>query len=74
MGLTVIKLGVGHPAKPEVTEEVEFLVDSGLIHSVAPTPVLEKLGIKPLSEERLRLADGTEIVRKKGLALFKYGE
>jgi predicted aspartyl protease len=74
MGLTVIKLGVGHPAKPEVTEEVEFLVDSGLIHFVAPTPVLEKLGIKPLSEERFRLMDGTEIVRKKGLALFKYGE
>jgi len=74
MGLTVVQLDVGNPAKPEVTEKVEFLIDSGAIYSVVPTPILERLGIKPLAKQEFRLADGTKIVRKKGVALFKYGE
>ena len=52
---------------------MNFLIDSGAIYSVVPIPILEKLGIKPLCEEEFRLADGTKIVRKKGVALFKYG-
>ena len=35
---------------------------------------MERLGIKPLAEEEFRLADGTKVVRKKGIALFRYGE
>jgi len=72
MGLTVLEIEVGNPANPEVTEGVEFLLDSGAIYSVVPTKILERLGIKPLSEQEFRLADGTKIVRKKGIALFKY--
>jgi predicted aspartyl protease len=71
MGLTVLELEVGNPANPEVTEKVEFLIDSGAIYSVVPTPILERLGIRPLAEQEFRLADGTKIVRKKGGALFK---
>lgn len=74
MGLTVLELEVGNPANPEVREKLEFLVDSGAIYSVVPTPVLEKLGIKPLTEQEFRLADGSKIVRKKGVALFKFGD
>ena len=37
-----------------------------------PTPILSKLGIKPLAEQEFRLADGSEITRKKGGAVFKY--
>ena len=74
MGLTVLEIQVGNPASPEVTEKVEFLVDSGAIYSVVPKPILEKLGIKPIGEQEFRLADGTKVVRKKGIALFKYGE
>lgn len=74
MGLTVLEIEVGNPANPEVTEKIEFLIDSGAIYSVVPTPILEKLGIKPLTEQEFPLADGTKIVRKKGGALFKYGE
>jgi clan AA aspartic protease len=74
VGLTVLEIEVGNPANPEVTESVEFLIDSGAIYSVVPASVLEKLGIKPLAEEGFRLADGTKIVRKKGIALFRYGE
>jgi len=73
MGLTVLTVEVGNPANPEVTETLEFLIDSGAIYSVVPTPILEKLGIKPLTEQEIRLADGTKIARKKGIALFKYG-
>ncbi len=74
MGLTVLEVDVGNPADPKVTEKIEFLIDSGAIYSVVPTPILERLGIRPLVDKEFRLADGTKIVRKKGGALFKYGE
>ena len=73
MGLTILEVEVGNPAGPAVTEKVEFLIDSGAIYSVVPTPILERLGIKPISTLEFRLADGSKIVRKKGIALFKYG-
>jgi clan AA aspartic protease len=73
MGLTTLKVEVGNPATPEKVEKVEFLIDSGAIYSVVPAPILEKLGIKPLTEEEFRLANGETIKRKKGVALFKYG-
>lgn len=73
MGLTVLEVEVGNPANPEVTEKVEFLIDSGAIYSVVPTPVLNRLGIKPLIEQEFRLAN-SKIVRKKGGALFKLGD
>lgn len=74
MGLTVLELEVGNPANPQVTEKVEFLIDSGTIYSLVPTPVLERLGIQPLATQEFRLADGSKIARKKGGALFRYGE
>ncbi len=72
MGLTVLEVEVGNPANPETTEKVEFLIDSGAIYSVVPIPILERLGIKPLTAQEFRLANGTKITRKKGIALFKY--
>ncbi len=72
MGLTVLTIGVGNPAQPDVTEEVEFLIDSGAIYSVVPTPILQRLGIQPLAQQEFRLADGSRIVRQKGIALFRY--
>src|SRR6266567_5369123 len=73
MGLTVLELEVGNPANPEVTEKLDFLIDSGAIYSVVPTPILEKLGIRPFAQQEFRLADGSKIVRKKGGALFRRG-
>ena len=72
MGLTKLTIEVGNPANTEVTESLDFLIDSGAIYSVVPTPVLEKLNIKPLTTEEFRLANGDKITRKKGGALFKY--
>lgn len=72
MGLTVLKVKVGNPARPKVTRELEFLIDSGAVYSVVPSAVLRKLGISPLATQEFRLADGSAIRRKKGIALFKY--
>ena len=74
MGLTVLRVKVGNPAKPKVTQELELLVDSGAIYSVVPAPVLRKLGIKPIATQEFRLADGSAIKRRKGGALFKFGD
>ena len=74
MGLTVLNVEVGNPSDPDVTETVEFLIDSGAIYSVVPTPILERLGIRPLTEQEFRLADGSKITRKKSVALFKHGD
>jgi len=72
MGLTVLEVEVGNPAQPDVTEKVEFLVDSGAIYSVVAAAILHRLGIKPLIDQQFRLADGSKIVRRKGGAVFKY--
>ena len=74
MGLTVLDVEVGNPANPEVTEKFEFLIDSGAIYSVVPAAALERLGIRPLTEQTFRLANGSKIVRKKGIALYRRGE
>jgi predicted aspartyl protease len=72
MGINLLEVEVGNPPAPGVTEKLEFSIDSGAVYSVVPTPILERLGIKPLSEQEFRLAGGTKILRKKGIALFKY--
>lgn len=72
MGLTVLEIEVGNPAKPEVTEKVEFLIDSGAIYSVVPAKILRKLAIKPIAKQEFRLANGAKIVRNKGIAFFRY--
>lgn len=74
MGLTTLEVEVGNPARPNVTEKLELLVDSGAIYSVVPADVLKRLRIKPLATEEFRLADGPKILRKKGIALFRYGD
>jgi hypothetical protein len=74
VGLTVLTIEVSNPSSPKITEKLEFLADSGAIYSVVPAPILKKLGIKPLVTEEFRLADGSKIHRKKGVAVFKYGK
>jgi len=55
-----------------VWQSVELLVDSGAIYSVVPAALLRGLGIKPLRKEEFSLADGSKVIRRKGVALFKY--
>ncbi len=74
MGLTVLEVEIANPARPKRTKSLEFLIDSGAIYSVVPAKILASLGIKPLAEQSFRLADGCKITRKKGGAMFKYGD
>lgn len=74
MGLTYLTLSVANPSDPDKTEEIEFLIDSGAVHSVVPGPVLTRLGISPLTEHEYRLADGSKVHRQQGVAVFRYGE
>jgi predicted aspartyl protease len=74
MGLTTLRLRVGSGAAPEITEELEFVVDSGAVYSVVPAEVLGRLGVQPLAQQEFRLANGTRIVRRKGVALFRFGD
>jgi hypothetical protein len=39
---------------------------------VVPAAILEDLGIRPLADQSFRLADGSKITRKKGVAVFRY--
>jgi predicted aspartyl protease len=74
MGLTVLEVEVGNPARPKVTERLEFLIDSGAFYSVVPARTLKKLGIKALARDEFRLTDGSRIMRRRGGALFRYGD
>ena len=74
MGLTTLKMEVANPSRPDKTEELEFLIDSGAIYSVVPARVLRRLRIRPIATEEFSLANGSWIRRRKGVAFFKYGE
>jgi predicted aspartyl protease len=50
---------------------LKFLIDSGAFYSVVPARVLRRLGIKPGKTKTFILADGTEVKRSLGQALFR---
>ena len=70
MGLTHIAARVANPAHPRRVARIRFLVDSGAVYSLAPASVLRKLGIRPHTSRTFLLADGTEITRQVGDAIF----
>lgn len=74
MGITTLTMQVANPAVPDVTENVEFTVDSGATFSVVPADVLQRLGIQPLQQETFELVNSARIVRRTGVALFKFRE
>jgi len=71
MGLTHIRASIANPARPRRSARLRFLVDSGAMYSVVPALVLRRLGIKPGKAKSFILADGTEIKRSLGQALFR---
>jgi predicted aspartyl protease len=71
MGITFLKLRVANPARPRRTVELEFLVDTGAVYSVAPGSILRRLGIKADRSEEFTLADGSHAKRKIGGAVFE---
>jgi clan AA aspartic protease len=71
MRLTHVEATVTNPAHPRKSKKLSLLVDSGAVYSVVPKTVLSKLGLKPHSTKTFMLADGSEIKRKVGDAVFK---
>jgi predicted aspartyl protease len=71
MGLTYIRASVANPVRPRRISRLKFLVDSGAHYYLVPGSVLRRLGIKPTRTESFILADGTEVKRSLGEALFR---
>ena len=72
MGLTHLSVEIANPAKPSRRARVKMLVDSGAAYSVVDASKLRKLGIRPAGARTFMLADGTEIKRSTGAALFRF--
>lgn len=49
---------------------VKLLVDWGAVYSVIPSSILARLGIESHGERTFMLADGTEVSRRVGDAIF----
>lgn len=72
MGLTHVLVNVANPARPSRRARVKLLVDSGAAYSVVDRAILSRIGIRPSGSRSFVLADGTEITRETGAALFRF--
>ncbi len=74
MGLVFLDIDIANPARSEDFQTEHFLIDSGAVYSVVQRSVLETLGIQPHSRRTFTLANGDQIERELGDALFRYKE
>jgi predicted aspartyl protease len=72
MGLTTLQIELANFRKSGKWESIELLVDSGAIYSVIPATVLRRLDVRSEGKEEFVLADGSRIIRRKGIAKFRY--
>lgn len=72
MGITSVRASVSSLVPESRSAVVDFVVDSGAVYSVVPRRVLEDLGIEPAETRSFFLADGHQIKRQMGLAVFEY--
>ena len=66
MGLTNQRLVVKESRRARRKAAVSFLIDSGAVYSLVPSPILRKLGIRPHRRVDFALADGRTITRQVG--------
>lgn len=62
MGITYVEGTVRGPGGEE--SPARFLVDSGTTYSLLPQEVWGRIGLEPMREMSLSLADGTTVARK----------
>ncbi len=67
-----MKVKVANLADPSRAVEESFLVDSGAVYSLVPRSHLEQIGVLPHSKRSFFLANGEQIDREVGTALFEY--
>ncbi|MCP8308218.1 MAG: hypothetical protein H3Z53_07575 [archaeon] len=73
MGFTYVKVRVANPSVLEKLEEVDLPVDNDAIFTLIARNTLEKLGLKPVDRERLKVYGGAIVERDIGWALIEYG-
>jgi predicted aspartyl protease len=71
MGITTTYVTIINPQNPKQGQELEFLVDSGAVYSVAPKETLEKIGIKPHRKQVFTLTDGSKVEREMGDCIYE---
>ena len=67
MGLTYLEIEVGNPSDPEVTERVEFLIDSGAVYFVVSSDILERLAISRYFPDGIQCFHKHTILRQSRL-------
>jgi predicted aspartyl protease len=72
MGFTYIRVRV-YSIDLAGREEVEVLVDSGALFTSIPRYILERLGLKPVTRQRLRVYGGGVVERDVGGGVVEYG-
>jgi predicted aspartyl protease len=73
MGFTYIKIRI-YSIDLTKWEDVEVLVDSEALFTSIPRPILERLGFKPITRQKLRVYGGRIVERDVGGAVVEYGE
>ena len=71
MGLTNQKLVVKESRRARRKATVNFLIDSGAVYSLVPSPTLKKLGVRPHRQVDFSLTDGRTIRRPGWRCLFR---
>jgi len=75
LGITFTKVQISNPRRPaRQVVELEFLIDTGAIYSVVPSPIARKLALAKLDREEFTLADGTRRAYDIGEAYFELGD
>lgn len=74
MGMFQVKVKIANPAKPELSFEDNFWVDTGALYSFIPEDRLQTIALEPLHSRELILADGRRDRRLLGEACFTIPE
>lgn len=73
MGFTYVKVRIANPTILTKSNEVNLLVDSGAIFTSIPRNMLEKLELKPIDREKLKVYGGAIVERDIGWTMIEYG-
>ena len=61
MGFIHVNVNIANPARPDVSESVRVLVDTGATLSILPEDMLDSLGVRRIQKRRFRGFGGTVI-------------
>ncbi len=72
MGLFSVQVSLAAIAngRPEFTEQIDLLVDTGATFTTIPEEVLTRVGAMKLGTISVRLADGRDVVKEHGAAIL----